>query len=51
MELWSDRLSYALIMRMEVFPNLDSDNGFGFQDMNRSYHHNQMRNSKFNSGP
>ena len=51
MELRSDRWPYALIIRMEVFPNLDSDNACGFKDMDRSYQNNQVKNCKFNSGP
>ena len=51
MELRSDRWPYALIIRMEVFPNLDSDNACGFKDMDRSYQNNQVKNCKFNSSP
>ena len=44
MELRSDRLPYALIIRMPVvFPNLYIDNACGFKDMNRSSHNNQIK--------
>ena len=43
MQLRSDRWPYALIIRMEVLPNLDIDNACGFKDINRSYHNSQIK--------
>ena len=43
MQLRSDRWPYALMIRMEVLPNLDIDNACGFKDINRRSHNSQIK--------